>query len=117
MQTPARHSPDPSSVAHPMGDPLGEVLHLLKLTGTFYCQATLSASWGFDIPELDGVLAFLMVTDGQCWLEVAEQDPLHLEAGNLVLLTCGLKHRLRSDLNVTNPRSGCASGAQDHRCL
>ena len=100
MQTPARHSPDPSSVAHPMGDPLGEVLHLLKLTGTFYCQATLSAPWGFDIPELDGVLAFLMVTDGQCWLEVAEQDPLHLEAGNLVLLTCGLKHRLRSDLNA-----------------
>jgi len=44
-------------------------------------------------------MAFLVVTDGQCWLEVAGEEPLRLEKGNLVLLTCGSKHRLLSELN------------------
>ena len=27
-------------------DPLGTALHLLRLTGTFYCRAELTAPWG-----------------------------------------------------------------------
>jgi len=102
MKTNDHHIPDPSSVAQSLGDPLGEILHLLKLTGTFYCQSELSAPWGFNIPEIDGVMAFLVVTDGHCWLEVAGEEPLIVEKGNLVLLTCGSKHRLRSDLNASS---------------
>ena len=102
MQNIDNHIPDPSLVAQSFGDPLGEILHLLKLTGTFYCQSELSAPWGFNIPELEGVMAFLVVTDGQCLLEVVGEEPLLVENGNLVLLTCGTKHRLRSDLNATS---------------
>lgn len=102
MQTSEHHIPDPSSVAQSLGDPLGEILHLLKLTGTFYCQSELSAPWGLNIPELDGVIVFLVVTDGHCWLEVAGEEPLHVEKGNLVLLTCGSKHRLLSEQNASS---------------
>ena len=97
MQSIKHHVPDPSSVAQPLGDPLGEVLHLLKLTGTFYCQSELSAPWGFNVPQVDRVLAFLVVTEGHCWLEIANQEPLLVAQGNLVLLTSGACHTLRSD--------------------
>ena len=30
--------------------PLGDVLHLLRLTGTFYCNPELSAPWAIDVP-------------------------------------------------------------------
>ncbi|MCA0869224.1 AraC family transcriptional regulator [Seohaeicola saemankumensis] len=96
MATSQQHNPDPSSVAHPLGDPLGEILHLLKLTGTFYCQAHLTAPWGFDIPRLEGVLAFLVVTEGRGWLDLSGRAPFMVEKGDLVLLTCGAEHRLRS---------------------
>ncbi len=96
MAISGQHSPDPSSVAHPLGDPLGEILHLLKLTGTFYCQAHLTAPWGFDIPKLEGVLAFLVVTDGRGWLDLSGREPFVVEKGDLVLLTGGAEHRLRS---------------------
>lgn len=96
MQDTHSHVPDPSSVAHPLGDPLGQILHLLKLTGTFYCQSELSAPWGIDVPALDGVMAFLVVTGGQCWLSLGNKDPMLVEQGNLVLLTSDLKHTLRS---------------------
>ena len=38
----------------PSSDPLGEVLHLLRLEGTLYCRAELTAPWGIEIPELPG---------------------------------------------------------------
>ncbi|KAJ02980.1 AraC family transcriptional regulator [Sulfitobacter mediterraneus] len=97
MNSHTPHNPDPSSVAKPLGDPLGEILHLLKLTGTFYCQSELSAPWGFDIPEFKGVMAFVVVTEGRCWLEMVGEAPMLVEKGDLVLLTCGLKHRLLSE--------------------
>lgn len=90
------HIPDPAAVAQPIGDPLGEVLHLLKLSGTFYCQTELSAPWGFNVPRVDGVLAFIVVTEGQCWLEIGDRKPLLIGQGNLVLLTSGAPHILRS---------------------
>ncbi|MEP2717089.1 AraC family transcriptional regulator [Pseudophaeobacter sp.] len=96
MRSSDAHIPDPAKVAHPLGDPLGEILHLLKLTGTFYCQSDLTAPWGIDIPPLQGAMAILVVTEGQCWLELAGEEPLAVGAGDLILLTCGPKHRLLS---------------------
>jgi len=100
MSTDELHRPDPSSVAHPLRDPIGEILHQLKLTGTFYCQSELSAPWGFEVPALDGAMAFLVVTGGRCWLELDDEQPLLVEQGNLVLLTSQSKHRLRSALDA-----------------
>lgn len=40
-----------------------------------------------------------MVTDGRCWLEVDDEEPLLVEKSDLVLLTCSSQHRLRSALD------------------
>ena len=57
-------------------DPLSETLHLLRMTGTLYCAAELSAPWGIDIPALEGSMTFQIVTSGSCWLEFEGAEPL-----------------------------------------
>lgn len=86
-----------ASIARPPSDPLGEILHLLKLTGTFYCQSHLTAPWGIDVPALGEVLSFALITKGQCWLKVEHAAPLFLEEGSLVLLSKGKPHTFVSD--------------------
>ena len=77
--------------------PLGETLHLLRLTGTLYCRAELSAPWGIDLPPLEGCMMFHAVTEGRCVLEVDGEEPRLLEKGSLALVPHGVGHRLRSD--------------------
>ncbi len=83
------HVPDPDALAQPIGDPLGEILHLLKLTGTFYCQSRMSAPWGVSIPGFPDILSFAVITHGRCFMQVGDGDPFELEKGDLVLMTDG----------------------------
>ena len=53
----------------PSTDPLGEALHLLRLTGCVYARSELTAPWGVELPPLEGHMMFHIVTAGRCWLE------------------------------------------------
>lgn len=79
-----------------LSDPFGEVLHHLRLEGTFYCRSELTAPWGIDVPAMPGHLTFQVVTSGRCWLEVEGQDPFLVEQGALTLIPHGLAHRFVS---------------------
>jgi hypothetical protein len=50
----------------PSTDPLGETLHLLRLTGTLYCRSELTAPWGVDLPPIEGCMMFHVVTADLC---------------------------------------------------
>lgn len=75
-------------------DPLGEILHQLRLDGSLYTQSYLSAPWGVDMPVLAGKMMFHIVTRGQCWLQLEGEAPVLLREGSLVLLPHGGGHRL-----------------------
>ena len=77
-------------------DPLGETLHLLRLTGTLYCRSELTAPWGVDLPAFDGCMMFHIVTAGHCWLEVKGEKPRLLQQGSLTLVPHGNGHCIRS---------------------
>ena len=77
-------------------DPLGETLHQLRLHGTLYCRADLTAPWGIDLPAMEGCMMFHIVTAGQCLLEVDGAEPRLLREGSLALVPHGLGHVLRS---------------------
>lgn len=81
----------------PSGDPMGEVLQLLHLTGALYCDAHLSDPWGIEIPQLAGVMNVEVVTAGHCWLEVEGEAPLFIPEGGLVLIPHGRRHILRGN--------------------
>lgn len=80
----------------PPTDPLGETLHLLRLTGTLYCRSELTAPWGIDLPPFEGCMMFHVVTAGRCWLEVEGAEPRLLLKGSLVLIPHGTGHCIRS---------------------
>lgn len=77
-------------------DPLGEALHFLRMSGTFYCRSELSAPWGLELPRRPGCLSFHVVTSGHTWLDVEDDEPRALEPGELVLVPHGRGHRLTS---------------------
>ena len=78
-------------------DPLGDSLHHLRMSGTFYCRSELTAPWGLDLPPIPGCLWFHVVTSGRCWLEVEGAEPRLLQVGDLTLVPHGRGHRLRSE--------------------
>lgn len=82
-------------------DPLGASLHLLRLEGTLYCRGELTAPWSIAIPHLEGLLTFLVVTMGRCWLVLDSEVPLRMEQGSLALIPHGTPHRICSEPDLT----------------
>jgi len=77
-------------------DPLGEALHFLRMSGTFYCRSEFTAPWGLDLPAMPQCLMFHVLTLGECWLEAQGDPPRRLAPGDLVLVPHGEGHRLVS---------------------
>jgi AraC-like DNA-binding protein len=85
-------------------DPLGEALHFLRMSGTFYCRSELTAPWALALPPMKGCLSFHVVTSGRCWLEAEGAEPQRLEPGDLALVPHGEGHRLSSEPGAPAPR-------------
>src|SRR5215472_12228828 len=79
-------------------DTVAELLAALRVRSTVYCLSELREPWGF---EVDGtsVAKFHLVLAGSCWLNLAGHVPVHLQAGDLVILSRGERH-------VMNDRPG-----------
>jgi AraC-like DNA-binding protein len=85
-------------------DPLGEALHFMRMSGTFYCRSELTAPWGLYLPPEPESLWFHVVNAGRCWLEVDDAEPRHLQPGDFALVPHGEGHHLRSEAGVPTPR-------------
>lgn len=94
----------PKKDAWTPADPLGEALHFLRMSGTFYCRSELTAPWALALPARTGCLSFHVVTSGRCWLEVQGADHQRLEPGDLALVPHGEGHRLSSEPGTLAPR-------------
>ena len=89
---------DPVAKAfEPVDDPLGEALHSLRMSGTFYCRSELTAPWSVDLPGIEDSLMFHVVTSGSCWVEVEGAEPTLLRAGDFALVPHGKGHVITSD--------------------
>ena len=65
-------------------DPVAEILHDFRLSGSYYCRSELRAPWGLEIPGCCGA-GFHFVADGGCFLRCGSLEPLRLDTGDLVL--------------------------------
>jgi AraC-like DNA-binding protein len=74
-------------------DPVAEVLHDFRLSGSYYCRAELRAPWGLDISGRCGA-RFHFVAEGGCYLRGGSAGPLALAGGDFVLLPRGGSHIL-----------------------
>lgn len=87
-----------------MIDPLGEALHFLRMSGTFYCRSELTAPWALALPPMTGCLSFHVLTAGRCWLEVDGVEDRLLQPGDLALVPHGEGHRLTSEPGLRAPK-------------
>ena len=85
-------------------DPLGEALHFLRMSGTFYARSEFSAPWGLELPPFPDCLMFHVLTAGRCWLETSRGESRLLQAGDLALVPHGEGHRLVSEPGARTAR-------------
>ena len=78
-------------------DPLGEALHLLRMSSVFYSQAEAKAPWSVSLPAMQDCLMFHVIVSGRCWLEVNGVGGRTLQTGDFVLLPHGEGHLLASE--------------------
>jgi AraC-like DNA-binding protein len=82
-------------------DPLGEALHFLRMSGTFYARSEFTAPWGLDLPPFERSMMFHVVTSGRCWLSVAGAEPRLLQPGDFALVPHGEGHVLADQVGST----------------
>lgn len=75
-------------------DPLGEALHFLRMTGSFYVRSEMSGSWGLALPAMEDALWFHTVVDGSCALSVPGEPTRELVPGDFALVPHGRGHVL-----------------------
>lgn len=77
-------------------DPLGESLQMLRMSATLYTRCYFTSPWGLELPSLQGMLMFHVVTVGHCWLSVEGTVLRLLQRGDFVLVPRGTGHSLLS---------------------
>ena len=83
-------------------DPLGEVLHLLRIRGAFYSRTELSEPWALEMPAFADTVSFHLITKGSCDLDVAGNDTVELRAAT-ALVPHGKGHLLSSGPDAGPP--------------
>ncbi len=92
-------------------DPLSQAMRAVDLAGAIFIHGRFSAPWCYQSPHADSaaavlepgadrVVIFHLVTEGECWVEMDGQDPLHCVAGDVLLFPQGDAHRMSSEPGV-----------------
>ena len=88
-------------------DALSETLRVVRLIGAIFINGRFTAPWCYQSPHADyaapllepgaeRVVIFHMITEGECYVEMTGQAPVHLIAGDAVIFPQGDAHRMTS---------------------
>src|SRR6185369_449826 len=88
-------------------DALSETLRVVRLVGAIFIQAKFTAPWCYQSPSADTAAPFLepgaervvifhLITEGECYVELGDDPPLLLTAGDVVVFPQGDAHRMSS---------------------
>ena len=97
-------------------DALSETLRVVHLVGAFFIQARFTAPWCYQSahadtvapmlePGAERVVIFHLITEGECLVELGDQPPVRLIAGDVVVFPQGDGHRMSSEPGL-RPASG-----------
>ncbi|HEV7575129.1 MAG TPA: AraC family transcriptional regulator [Caldimonas sp.] len=97
-------------------DALSETLRVVRLVGAIFIQARFTAPWCYQSPRADTAAALLepsaekvvifhLVTEGECYVELGDDAPVRLIAGDAVIFPQGDAHLMSSQPGLP-PASG-----------
>lgn len=84
-------------------DALTDILNTLRLSSSLYFRTELTSPWGINVPAKSKVARFHIVIRGQCWLQIDEDEGVHMSNGDMVVIPHGVSHTL-ADAPTTNAR-------------
>jgi AraC-like DNA-binding protein len=104
-------------------DALSETLRVVRLTGAIFINARFTAPWCYRSPSADSaapvlepgaerVVIFHLITEGECYVELGDESPVRLSAGDVVVFPQGHAHLMNS-----KPGLEPAQGAPLHEVL
>jgi AraC-like DNA-binding protein len=107
-------------------DALSQTLRVVRLVGAIFINAKFTAPWCYQSPAADTaapllepgaerVVIFHLVTEGDCWVEMGDQAPVHLIAGDAVLFTQGDAHLMTSTPGLAPAAGGRLSDVLSRR--
>lgn len=93
-------------------DALSETLRVVQLVGAIFLQGRFTAPWCYQSPRADAaapllepdaerVVIFHLVTEGECFVELDNQPPVRLGAGDVIVFSQGDAHRMGSAPGLT----------------
>lgn len=88
-------------------DVLSDVLRAVRLTGAVYFSVKAAEPWAAEalpaaevasrvMPGAEHLFEYHLVTQGSCWAGIIGEEPIHLEAGDVVVFPQGDAHTLSS---------------------
>jgi AraC-like DNA-binding protein len=89
-------------------DALSQILRVVHLVGAIFINARFTAPWCYQSPRADSVahllepgaervVIFHLITEGECYVELGDDPPQHLVAGDAVIFPQGHAHRMTSE--------------------
>ena len=100
-------------------DALSETLRVVRLVGAIFIQARFTAPWCYQSPRADSaapllepnaerVVIFHLITEGECFVELGDEKPVRLIAGDAVIFPQGDAHLMTSQPGL--PPAGGGAG-------
>lgn len=97
-------------------DALSQTLSVVRLVGAIFINAKFTAPWCYQSPSAvaaapllepgaERVVIFHMITEGECYVEIGDEPPVRLTAGDVVVFPQGHAHRMCSQPGVS-PATG-----------
>jgi AraC-like DNA-binding protein len=98
-------------------DALSETLRVVRLVGAIFINARFTAPWCYLSPRADSVASMLepgaervvifhLITEGECYVELGNDPPVRLVAGDAVIFPQGDAHRMNSQPGLAPATQG-----------
>jgi len=96
-------------------DALSETLRVVRLVGAVFINARFTAPWCYQSPPAaaaapvlepgaENVVIFHLITEGECYVEIGEDAPVKVVAGDVIVFPQGDAHRMTSEPGVPPAR-------------
>jgi len=100
-------SPASAPAERAAGDPLSDVLRMVKLTGALFFVVDASSPWGMEVPNAGAfapiilprarhVISYHVVTQGSGWVVCAASQPFRFAAGDVIVFPHGDAYAMQS---------------------
>ena len=96
-------------------DALSQTLRVVRLVGAIFINAKFTAPWCYQSPRADSaapllepdserIVIFHLLTEGECYVEMADGSRSHLVAGDAVIFPQGDAHLMTSEPGLAPAR-------------